>query len=275
MTNVVIGRLSYPAYTGGIDRNLAAATGSRYSVKAGQENFPVVQINWSRAARFVNWLANGQGSGGTESGVYDMSVFNSNAFATPPSRAAIATVFLPSENEYYKAAQYDPATNGGVGGYWQYGTRSDTAPASIGPPGTANSANIGAGTTGASGNTVALTMATTGSTFDQNSIYLTNVGAYTAAKSYYSLFDVDGLVYNWTEASRENRSVAGPGLMNGGLTAVPEPATWAPGACGLVACVLGRIRKATHQPGKRRALHRAVRSSYGSGRGVRREGDSR
>lgn len=130
MTNVFIGRLSYPAYTGGIDRNLAAATGSRYSVKAGQENFPVVQINWSRAARFVNWLANGQGSGGTESGVYDMSVFNSNAFATPPSQAANATVFLPTENEYYKAAYYDPTKNGGAGGYWQYGTRSDTAPAS-------------------------------------------------------------------------------------------------------------------------------------------------
>jgi len=85
MTDTVIGGVGpYPAYTGGIDRNTSAAVGSRYSVKAGQENFPVVHINWSRAARFVNWLANGQGSGGTESGVYDMSVFTGNSFATPP-----------------------------------------------------------------------------------------------------------------------------------------------------------------------------------------------
>ncbi|MFM9024981.1 MAG: SUMF1/EgtB/PvdO family nonheme iron enzyme, partial [Planctomycetaceae bacterium] len=208
MTNTVIGGVSYPAYSGGIDRNLSAAAGSRYSVKAGQENYPVVHINWSRAARFVNWLANGQGAGGTESGVYDMSVVTGNAFAAPPPRAANATMFLPSENEWYKAAYYDP-TKGGTGGYWQYGTRSDTAPASVAPPGSSNSANIGAGTTGASGGAFAATLATTGASFDLNTVYLTNVGAYTAATSYYGLFDLDGAVFNWTEASRENRSFSG------------------------------------------------------------------
>jgi autotransporter-associated beta strand protein len=208
MTNLTIGGTPYPAYTGGIDRNLAAAEGSRYSVKTGQENYPVVQINWSRAARFVNWLANGQGSGGTESGVYDMSVFTVNSFATPPPRAANATMFLPSENEWYKAAYYDP-TKGGTGGYWQYGTRSDTAPASVAPPGSSNSANIGAGTTGASGGAFALTLATTGASFNKDLDYLTNVGAYTTSTSSYGLFDLDGTVFNWTEASRENRSFAG------------------------------------------------------------------
>jgi formylglycine-generating enzyme len=213
MTNTVVGgQGSYPAFSGGIDRNLGAAAGSRYSVKPGQGDYPVVHVNWSRAARFVNWLANGQGSGGTESGVYDMSVFTGNSFATPPSRAAGAQIFLPSEDEYYKAAYYDP-TKSGTGGYWQYGTRSDTAPASIAPPGTSNSANIGAGTNanGGSGGTSALTFATTGTeaVFDRNLNYLTNVGAYTAATSYYGLFDVDGLVFNWTEATRENRSFAG------------------------------------------------------------------
>ncbi len=208
MSNLTISGQAYPAFTGGIDRNLAASAGSRYSVKSGQDSFPVVHINWARAARFVNWLANGQGSGDTESGVYDMSVFTGNSFATPPSRAASAQIFLPSEDEYYKAAYYDP-TKSGTGGYWQYGTRSDTAPASIAPPGTSNSANMGAGTNGGSGGTSALTFATTGSTLDNNTTYLTNVGAYPAAKSYYGLFDADGLVYNWTEASRENRSFAG------------------------------------------------------------------
>ena len=208
MTNLTIGGTPYPAYTGGIDRNLAAAEGSRYSVKTGQENYPIVHINWSRAARFVNWLANGQGAGGTESGVYDMSVFVGNSFATPPPRAANATMFLPSENEWYKAAYYDP-TKGGTGGYWQYGTRSDTSPASVAPPGSSNSANIGAGTTGASGGAYALTLAKTGASFDKDTDYLTNVGAYTTSTSSYGLFDLDGVVFNWTEASRENRTFAG------------------------------------------------------------------
>jgi formylglycine-generating enzyme required for sulfatase activity len=65
---------------------------------------------------------------------------------------------------------------------------------------------MGAGTTGAAGGAVALTMATTGAAFDRDVIYLTNVGAYTTAASYYGLYDVDGLVYNWTEATRANIS---------------------------------------------------------------------
>jgi len=209
MTDTVISGESYPAYSGGILRDTAAPAGSRYSVKPGQGDLPAVHINWARAARFVNWLANGQGPGGTESGVYDMSVFETNAFATPPPRAENAQFFIPTEDEFYKAAYYDPTKHDGAGGYWQYGTRSDSVPASLAPPGTSNSANMGAGTTGAAGGAVALTMATTGAVFDRDVIYLTNVGAYTTAASYYGLSDVDGLVYNWTEATRENISFPG------------------------------------------------------------------
>jgi hypothetical protein len=88
------------AYTGGIDRNLTAANGAKYSVKTGQGNAPAIWINWTSGARFVNWLSNGQGAGSTESGVYDMAAFTGNSFATPPARAPGATIFLPSENEY-------------------------------------------------------------------------------------------------------------------------------------------------------------------------------
>ncbi|MEI6659552.1 MAG: SUMF1/EgtB/PvdO family nonheme iron enzyme, partial [Planctomycetota bacterium] len=117
------------AYTGGINFNVAATSGSKYSVKAGQENFPATWIRWDSGARMVNWLANGQGSGSTESGVYNMSVLTSG-FATPPTRAPGATIFLPSENEFYKAAYYDP-TKSGTGGYWQYGVMSDIAPVGV------------------------------------------------------------------------------------------------------------------------------------------------
>jgi formylglycine-generating enzyme len=186
------------AYTGGIDLNAGASAGAKYSVKAGQESYPAIWIRWDAGARFVNWLANGQGSGSTESGVYDMSLLTSS-FATPPPRAPGATVFLPSENEYYKAAYYDP-TKSGTGGYWQYGTRSDTAPASVSPPGTSNAANIGFGNGGGGG--TADTMATTGAALNSAVDYLTNVGAYTSSTSSYGLFDVEGPVYNWTEATR-------------------------------------------------------------------------
>jgi autotransporter-associated beta strand protein len=206
MSNFISSGVSWPAFTGGIEKNPSATEGSRYNVKAGQGSYPVVHINWMRAARFVNWLANGQGSGGTESGVYDMSVFSGmNYYATPPPRTTGAQIFLPSENEWYKAAYYDP-TKGGTGGYWQYGTRSDTAPASVGPPGSYNSANLGAGVSGGSGGASALTYATTGATFDRNTDYLTNVGSYTESTSYYGLSDLDGLVFNWLESSRANRS---------------------------------------------------------------------
>jgi sulfatase modifying factor 1 len=185
------------AYTGGIDFNAAAGAGAKYSVKAGQSAYPAVWINWASAARFVNWLENGQGAGGTESGVYDMSVMT-GGFSTPPPRAPGAKIFLPSENEWYKAAYYDP-TKGGTGGYWPYGTRSDAAPASLPPPGTANSANLGSGV-GSGG--AALTLAKTGAAFNATLDYLTDVGAYSSATSYYGLSDLDGLVYDWTEATR-------------------------------------------------------------------------
>jgi formylglycine-generating enzyme required for sulfatase activity len=192
------------ASTGGIDFTAGAADGTKYTVKSGQGNFPVVWVNWVSSARFVNWLSNGQGSAGTESGVYDMSLIplNGPGLATPPPRASGAQIFLPSENEFYKAAYYDPTKNGGAGGYWQYGTQSDTAPASVAPPGDSNSANIGSGAGGGGG--TASTLATTGAAYDSGVTYLTDVGAYSSATSYYGLYDLDGLIWNWTEATRSS-----------------------------------------------------------------------
>jgi hypothetical protein len=39
-----------------------------------------------------------------------------------------AVYFLPSIDEFYKAAYYDPHKNNGAGGYWKYATASDTTP---------------------------------------------------------------------------------------------------------------------------------------------------
>lgn len=187
--------------TGGIDYTAGATTGSKYSVKLGQENYPATWISWNAAARFANWLHNGQGSGDTESGVYN----NIPAAASDPipEREEGATFFLPSEDEFYKAAYYDPAKNGGSGGYWQYGTQSDTAPTAEGPAGGNNSANYAKtdGSPGPSGDT----FWQTGFTSLQEGVdYLTDVGAYENSDSYYGVLDADGLVHQWTEDSRPN-----------------------------------------------------------------------
>ncbi len=177
------------AYTGGIDYNFGASNGAFYSVKPGQGNLPANWINWNSGARFVNWLHNGaQANSDTENGVYDMSISTTE----PPPRQAGATYFIPSEDEFYKAAYYDP-TKGGTGGYWEYGTQSDSDPTSEGPVGGATSANY------RGPNDIYWQ---NGSLFDDSLDYRTEVGAYTNATSYYGLQDVDGLVYQWTEATK-------------------------------------------------------------------------
>ena len=41
-----------------------------YSVASDWANRPVNWVSWADAARFANWLTNGQGNGGTEDGSY-------------------------------------------------------------------------------------------------------------------------------------------------------------------------------------------------------------
>ena len=199
------------AYTGGIDLNPSATDGAKYAVKPGQANLPATWINWAMGARFVNWLSNGQGGGSTESGVYDMSVLTSG-FAAPPPRADGATIFMPSENEYYKAAYYDPQKDG-TGGYWQYGVQSDSPPASLPPPGTTVAANIG---TGLGPGGTATSYATTQAEFDASVNYLTDVGAYATATSGYGLYDVEGLVYNWVDDATRSNSLGTYPIYRGG-----------------------------------------------------------
>ncbi len=98
------------------------------------------------------------------------------------TREAGATIFLPSEDEWYKAAYYDPRTTAQGGPpsdshYWLYGTSSSSTPNASGPTATPNSANYN----GVVGN-------------------LTDVGAYTGTTSPYGAFDMAGNVFQWNEA---------------------------------------------------------------------------
>lgn len=103
-----------------------------YTLKTNMANKPVNYVSWYDAIRFANWLHNGQGTGDTETGAYTLGLLIPDG--TPVNgdiitRNAGATWFLPSENEWYKAAYYQPAAQGGdADNYWAYPTASNSAP---------------------------------------------------------------------------------------------------------------------------------------------------
>jgi hypothetical protein len=95
---------------GGIRRSGSAGSYS-YSTIAGRDSMPVNHVSFYDALRFANWLHNGQpiglqGASTTEDGAYTMIVedyLSGIVIVRNPG----ATVFLPSEDEWYKAAYYD------------------------------------------------------------------------------------------------------------------------------------------------------------------------
>lgn len=101
----------------------------KYLVKPGKTNHPVNFVSWFDVARFANWLHNGRSAGSaspgtTENGAYDLT---SNP-TEPVSRKSGALYFIPTENEWYKAAYYKGFISGG---YWTYPTKSNIAPGKI------------------------------------------------------------------------------------------------------------------------------------------------
>lgn len=159
----------------GITFNSGNLPGSKYVLTAANQNHPVTNVTWYSAIRFANWLNNGQGSGDTETGAYTLGALGAGGIPTNGNsivRNAGAIVFLPTENEWYKAAYYDPKTSS----YNLYATSSNLLPTASGPTALANHANY----IGAVGN-------------------LTDVGAYSGTMSPYGLFDMAGNAFQWNE----------------------------------------------------------------------------
>lgn len=184
-----------PQVVGGIDYVTGAVNGSKYQVKPGRHNNPVVYVSFVDAMRFVNWLQNGQGSGTTESGVYTIDDGRHEI------RNPGATYFIPSENEWYKAAYHK--NDGVTANYWDYPTSTDDRPYSDHPPGSDapspwNTANFFATDLVADGYDDGF--AATGADFDPALKLLTEVGAYTVSVSPYGTFDQGGNVREWNEA---------------------------------------------------------------------------
>jgi formylglycine-generating enzyme required for sulfatase activity len=132
-----------------------------YSVTSGFENKPVVYVSWFDAARFANWMMNGQGSNDMETGAYTLNGATSGIITANIG----AQVYLPTEDEWYKAAYYNAANTS----YSLYPNGQDTI--------TTADANYN--------NSV-------GST--------TNVGTYSGDPSSYGTFDQGGNVWEWNDA---------------------------------------------------------------------------
>ncbi len=92
----------------GISQTGGGSTNFTYNVTGGGENRPVAFVSWFDAARFANWLVNGQGDGDTETGSY--TLIGAFSGATVARNVINGGYYIPTENEWYKAAYYNPGT---------------------------------------------------------------------------------------------------------------------------------------------------------------------
>lgn len=178
---------------GGISFDNLAANGSKYSVRTNMGNKPVNFVSWYDAARFSNWVHNGQRSGGTETGAYTL-----NGSTGMPTKNSKAKVWIPSLDEWYKAAYYDPTSGSGGGdNYWRYATQSNIGPTGATANATGDVSNPGSNVANygrfAQWNVTNLdTSPTLGN--------LTTIGS-AGATSYYGTYDQSGNIQEWTSTS--------------------------------------------------------------------------
>ena len=150
---------------------------------------PVIFVSWFDAARMSNWMTNGQGSVGTESGVYTLT--------GPTSVSGITRdlsnqnqVFIPTEDEWHKAAYHQPASQGGdADGYWLYATQSNSVPTIATATSVGDVANPGQDVVNYE----------RGADWNGQDGNVTTVGS-AGSTSFYGAFDMSGNVFEWNEA---------------------------------------------------------------------------
>jgi formylglycine-generating enzyme len=191
----------------------AKELGMTYVSSSGpSDNHPEAQITWYKAAWFVNWLNTSTG----HQAAYDLTYTNASysmklwsseqawtAGGTNLYRNKDAFYFLPNENEWYKAAYYNPAGSN----YFDYPTGSDTAPGAL----------RGRGETGTPGGTGADT-AVYGSPDDNKGdeatdTHLASAYIYDAGGlSPYGTMAQGGNLWEWTESAYDRNNNSGSEL---------------------------------------------------------------
>lgn len=210
-----------------------------YTPVLGREDWPVTYVSFYDAVRFANWMHNGQPNTGTQtSATTEDGSYTFSGATTVGGRNPGATIVLPTEDEWYKAAYHVLGTT-----YYDFPTSSDLQTVCAAPGATSNTANCH----GTVGN-------------------MTDVGAYTESPSFYGTFDQGGNAFEWTEAilgsdrvKRGGARHSGPWLLGADqsrdssnptdeldvngfrLVLVPEPGTGVLVAAGLL--VLARRRR--------------------------------
>jgi formylglycine-generating enzyme required for sulfatase activity len=171
---------------GGITRSGSDGSYS-YVVKPGYADKPVVLVSFYDTLRFANWLHNGQGVGNTETGAYTITA--SGISNNDIIRNSGAQYFLPTEDEWYKAAYFDASTVS----FLDYSAGSNLPMTCGVPTGAPNSGNCST----ASGEWIV------GS--------VTDVGSYLGSASPWGTFDQGGNAWEWVETatSQEARGVRG------------------------------------------------------------------
>ena len=103
-----------------------------YLVKPNMGAKPVNYVSWLDAARFANWIENGSPEGAigpdtTETGAFDLTGADPSITAVIDEEAESS---LPTEDEWYKAAYFDPNAldAGGAFGYRNYPTGTNSPP---------------------------------------------------------------------------------------------------------------------------------------------------
>ncbi len=185
----------------GITRSGSSGSWS-YSVMTNQGfsgDRPITYVSWFDAARFANWMTNGQRAGSTETGAYTLN--NAVSGTALPRNFTVsnpaATYYIPSEDEWYKAAYFSPVKSG-TGGYFLYATQSDSPPGNvIGPE--VNQANY------FTNNVYSKTQ----TWYSPDDNYLSDRGSFSGSPSFYGTYDQSGNVGEWTDRSGSPLTIRG------------------------------------------------------------------